>query len=125
MCASGERFKYVDLLLRKSSGGTAASTASVIYLAYGFSSVIIKSIGYSLPAGAEAPKEKLVFEYEALSMVYPPQKSDGTFESYTLLGPGTRSRTARCEAPTVVARLVWAGSSTARRSSPEAWCIAV
>ena len=76
MCASGERFKYVDLLLRKAGG------ASVIYLAYGFSSVIIKSIGYSLPAGAEAPREKMVFDYEALSMVYRPQKTDGTFESY-------------------------------------------
>lgn len=80
MCASGERFKHVDLLLRKSSGGTATSG---IYLAYGFSSVIIKSIGYSLLVGAEGPKEKLVFEYEALSMVYRPQKSDGTFENYT------------------------------------------
>jgi type VI secretion system Hcp family effector len=74
LCAAGTNFKFVDFLIRKSTGADTA--ASEIYLAYGLEDVIIKSVAYS--GNPDAPTETLSLEYRALKVGYQAQNPDGT-----------------------------------------------
>jgi type VI secretion system secreted protein Hcp len=80
LCATGTSFKYVDFLMRKTTGATSGA-ANWIYLAYGLEDVIIKSVAYA--SDPEAPTETLSLEYRALKVGYARQKSDGTAAPFT------------------------------------------
>jgi type VI protein secretion system component Hcp len=71
---SGTPFKKVVLGLRKSSGG---STSGVMYLAFVFKMVGVKTISWSYDD--EAPKETTTFEYGGFQIHYSPQLPNGEF----------------------------------------------
>ena len=73
MACSGTAFQTVALVLRKSAG---ASTAGEAFLKFTFKLVAVKTIANAY--SAEAPKEKVTFEYGGLVMEYWQQKADGS-----------------------------------------------
>jgi type VI secretion system secreted protein Hcp len=73
MACAGTPFQLVGLGVRRSGGGPGAG---VMYLAYTFKLVAVKTISYV--HDAETPQEAVTFEYGGLSIQYAQQKPDGT-----------------------------------------------
>lgn len=81
MACSGTPFQLVGLGIRKSGGGAGAG---VMYLAFTFKLVAVKTISYV--HDDETPKEAVTFEYGGLSIQYAQQKPDGTLLAPVLGG---------------------------------------
>jgi len=90
---SGTPFKKVVLGLRKSSGGP---TSGVIYLAFVFKMVGVKTISWSYDD--EAPKETTTFEYGGFQIHYAPQLPNGQFGTI-LPGGWNRVRNVKDTSP--------------------------
>ena len=73
---SGTPYQKVALGLRKSAGG---NTSGIIYLAFIFKLVAVKTISWSYDD--EAPKETTTFEYGGLQVHYSPQKPNGGLDT--------------------------------------------
>lgn len=80
MSASGATFKTADLLLCKSGG----DTSDVVFLAFGFSLVAVKTIAWS--HADEGITETVTFQYGGLEVAYAAQNPDGTLGTFDTRG---------------------------------------
>ena len=93
---SGTPYQKVALGLKKSAGG---NTSGVIYLAFIFKLVAVKTISWSYDD--EAPKETTTFEYGGLQVHYSPQKPDGNLGN-TIPGGWNRVKNVQDQSPTAL-----------------------
>ena len=93
---SGTPYQKVALGLKKSAGG---NTSGIIYLAFIFKLVAVKTISWSYDD--EAPKETTTFEYGGLQVHYSPQKPDGTLDTVVPSG-WNRVKNVRDDVPTTL-----------------------
>jgi type VI secretion system secreted protein Hcp len=73
LAATGGHLAKMQVYLRKT--GAAGGKP---YLAYGFNTVYLSKIDWSVGSGDDQPIEHLTFAYGALALGYYPQKPDGT-----------------------------------------------
>ena len=79
LSVTGAHLKKVQLYLRRSGGEYGARP----YLVYGFETVFINKIDWSVSSGDDYPFERVTFLYGALALGYYAQRPDGTLEAPT------------------------------------------
>ena len=97
MACSGTPFQTVALVLRRSKGGSTASSA---FLKFTFKLVAVKTISWA--HSDELPKESVTFEYGALVVEYWPQKPDGSMGTKVVDGWNRVKNTADNDPATIV-----------------------